>query len=98
MDETESGEDIQGEVPDGIGPEIFRERLRRAAAQDPTDGAVVEFEHDTVFLADIASVEEDAETRQSRIRLRNGLVIGSLTGAAIVAALATIRYRRHHPR
>jgi MYXO-CTERM domain-containing protein len=26
--------------------------------------------------------------------LRNGAIVGGLTGAAIVAALATIRYRR----
>ena len=49
-----------------------------------------------VILADIDSVEAEADGHQSRIRLRNGLIIGGITGAAIVAALATIRYRRRH--
>jgi hypothetical protein len=49
-----------------------------------------------VFLDDIDSVEAEDEGRRSRVRLRNGLIIGGLTGAAIVAALATVRYRRRH--
>ncbi len=34
------------------------------------------------------------KAHKSRVRLRNGAIIGGLTGAAIVAALATVRYRR----
>ena len=97
MDELD-GDDIQGEAPDGVGPEVFREHLRRAAEQDPLDGAVVQFDDEEVLVADIESVEAEADTggQRSRVRLRNGLVIGGLTGAAILAALATIRYRRRH--
>jgi len=96
MDESDS-EHAQGDVPDGVGPEVFRERLRQVAGQDPADGAHITLEEEVVFLADIERVEAESEGHHSRVHLRNGLIIGGVTGAAIVAALATIRYRRRHP-
>ena len=83
-----------GEIPAGVGPEVFREQLQRAAAQDPADGAVVVLDGEEVFLADIESVEAEDDGRRSRVRLRNGLIIGGVTGAAIVGALAAVRYHR----
>jgi hypothetical protein len=83
-----------GEVPAGVGPEVFRERLERAATQDPEDGAVVVLEGEELFLADIESVEAEDDGGRSRVRLRNGLIIGGVTGAAIVGALAAVRYHR----
>jgi hypothetical protein len=85
-----------GDSPTGFGPEIFRERLQRLASEDPESGAEITLQDQKLFLADIESVEAEPDGRQSRVRLRNGLIIGGITGAAIVAALATIRYRRHH--
>lgn len=93
MDETE-GEEAQGEVPDGVGPEVFREQLRHAARQDPEHGAHVTLHDEGVYLADIESVEAEEGGHRSRITLRNGAIIAGVTGAAIVAALATIRFRR----
>jgi hypothetical protein len=49
-----------------------------------------------LYLEDIQAVEQETGSGRSRIRLRNGVIIGGLTGAAIVAALATVRYRRRH--
>jgi hypothetical protein len=83
-----------GESPEGVGPEIFREQLRTAAKQDPTHGANIRLNENTVFLEDIEAVEAEPDERRSQVRLRNGLIIGGLSGAAIVAALATLRYRR----
>ena len=97
MDETEAedvAEDVQGEIPDGVGPEVFRERLRQAAQQDPEHGAHVTLHDEGLYLADIESVEADEDGHRSRITLRNGAIIAGVTGAAIVAALATIRFRR----
>lgn len=97
MDENEGAdvtEDVQGEIPDGVGPEVFRERLRQAAQQDPEHGAHVTLHDEGLYLADIESVEEDEDGHRSRITLRNGAIIAGVTGAAIVAALATIRFRR----
>ena len=96
MSDTNDTDDAHpaGEVPAGVGPEVFRERLQRAAAQDPADGAVVVLEGEELFLADIESVEAEDGGHRSRVRLRNGLIIGGVTGAAIVAALAAVRYHR----
>lgn len=97
MDDHEPTHDgPAGEVPEGVGPEVFRERLRQASQQDPDDGAHITLDDEVVFLEDIESVEAETESHKSRVRLRNGLIIGGVTGAAIVAALATVRYRRRH--
>jgi hypothetical protein len=95
MDDSEL-EETQGEVPEGVGPELFREHLRHVAGQHSEDGARVTLEEESLLLDDIEGVEVDPESGRSRVRLRNGVIIGSLTGAAIVAALATIRFRRRH--
>jgi hypothetical protein len=93
VDEKET-DPIHGDVPEGLGPEVFREQLRQAAQQDPEHGAHITLEKETVFLEDVQAVEAEHEGHKSRVRLRNGAIVGGLTGAAIVAALATIRYRR----
>jgi hypothetical protein len=93
VDEKDS-EPVHGDVPEGLGPELFRERLREAARQDPTHGAHIRLQNETLFLEDVESVEAEPEPHTSRVRLRNGAIIGGVTSAAIVAALATIRYRR----
>jgi hypothetical protein len=94
VDESQDTEYSQGEVPHGVGPEMFRERLRDAAAQDPDHGAHVTLDDQGLYLADIESVETDDDGQSTRVRLRNGVIIAGVTGAAIVAALATIRFRR----
>ena len=95
MDDPES-ELTQGEVPAGLGPEIFRDHLQEVAGRDPANGAEITLQEQQVSLADIESVEAESDGHGSRVHLRNGLIIGGITGAAIVAALATIRYRRRH--
>ena len=87
-------ETLAGEIPEGVGPEIFREHLTKAAKQDPAHGVNIRLNDNTVFLEDIESVEAEPDEHRSRVRLRNGIIIGGLTGAAIAAALATLRYRR----
>jgi hypothetical protein len=83
-----------GEIPAGVGPEVFRERLEHASRRDPDDGAVVVLQGEELFLADIESVEAEDDGGRSRVRLRNGLIIGGVTGAAIVGALAAVRFHR----
>jgi hypothetical protein len=94
----EAGDGAHGEIPDGVGPELFRERLRQVAGLDPEDGAHVTLGEQSFYLADIESVEADQgggdDEARSRITLRNGAIIAGVTGAAIVAALATIRFRK----
>jgi hypothetical protein len=93
-DEDKELDRVHGDVPEGLGPEVFREQLRQASKQDPAHGAHITLEKETVFLEDVQSVEAEPEPHKSRVRLRIGAIIGGLTGAAIVAALATVRYRR----
>jgi hypothetical protein len=85
---------VPGEIPEGVGPEVFRERLEQARRHGAEHGGHITLQDQSVFLDDIDTVEAEDEGRRSRVRLRNGLIIGGLTGAAIVAALATVRYRR----
>jgi hypothetical protein len=95
VDETKA-EHLQGEVPEGLGPEVFREQLRAAAGRDAADGAHITLGEQSVFLEDVHTVEAEPGGHRSRVHLHNGVIIGGLTGAAIVAALAGIRFRRHH--
>lgn len=88
-------DDPHGDVPAGVGPDVFRRHLEQAAAGHDDHGGHITLDQERVFLEDIEAVEADSEPGRSRVRLRNGVIIGGLTGAAIVAALATIRYRRH---
>jgi hypothetical protein len=92
MNESEP-EETQGDVPEGLGPEVFREHLERAAKGHDGSSAHITLEETGVWLEDIESVEAEPEGGRSRVRLRNGVIIAGLTGAAIVAALATVRYR-----
>jgi hypothetical protein len=96
--DSEHAERVRGDVPEGVGPEVFRERLDQARRHGAEHGGHITLDDQSVYLDDIDSVEaeeeEEGEGHHSRVRLRNGLIIGGLTGAAIVAALATVRYRR----
>ena len=95
MDDSEI-EQSGGEIPEGVGPEIFREHLEQESRRHADDGAHITLEEEELYLEDIQGVEQESWTGRSRVRLRNGVIIGGLTGAAIVAALATVRYRRRH--
>ena len=94
MADADDAEHVGGEIPEGVGPEVFRERLEQARRDGAEHGGHITLQDQSVFLDDIDSVEAEGEGHRSRVRLRNGLIIGGLTGAAIVAALATVRYRR----
>ncbi len=97
MEEHER-EQVYGDIPEGVGPEVFREQLRQAARTESEHGAAVRFGDESFRLEDVESVEAEPGGHRSRVRLRNGAIIGGLSGAAIAAALATIRYRRQHHR
>ena len=96
MDDSEHSEQVRGDVPEGVGPQVFRDRLDQARRHGAEHGGHITLQDQSVFLDDIDSIEAESEGHRSRVRLRNGLIIGGLTGAAIVAALATVRYRRRH--
>ena len=60
-----------GEVPEGVGPEIFRERLEQVSRQHADDGAHITVESKDLYLEDIQGVEQEPGGGRSRIRLRN---------------------------
>jgi hypothetical protein len=91
-------ERTHGDVPDGVGPELFREHLQQVTRDHAGTGAQIKLQEETLFLEDIQAVDDERVGGRSQVRLRNGLIIGGLTGAAIVAALATVRFRRRHQR
>jgi hypothetical protein len=93
-DDDHDSENVSGDVPEGVGPEIFRERLDRLRQEGAEHGAQIRLQDEHVYVEDIESIETEPGGGHSRVRLRNGLIIGGLTGAAIVAAIATVRYRR----
>lgn len=93
MDESEL-DGLQGDIPEGVGPEVFREHLEEITRRHAGHGAHITLDEEDLFLDDIQGVEQESDGRRSRVRLRNGVIIGGLTGAAIVAALATVRFRR----
>ncbi len=95
IDDPDS-EPVHGDEPPGVGASVFRERLKQVAKRDAVHGGHITLEDQDVYLEDIESVEAESEGQRSRVRLRNGIIIGGLTGAAIVAGLATLRYRRRH--
>jgi len=94
MEDPDDADHMEGDVPEGVGPAVFRDRLDQARQTGAEHGAHITLRDEQVFLEDIESVEAEGEGSHSRVRLRNGLIIGGLTGAAIVAALTTVRYRR----
>ena len=93
MDDSEH-EHTHGDVPEGVGPGLFREHLEQVTRRHADNGAHITLEKESLFLEDIQGVDDEVEGGQSRVRLKNGVIIGGLTGAAIVAALATVRFRR----
>lgn len=95
MDDSEL-ERMEGDVPEGVGPEVFREHLEQVTRQHANNDAHITLEEERLYLADIQGVEQESEGGRSRVHLHNGVIIGGLTGAAIVATLATVRFRRRH--
>jgi hypothetical protein len=56
-------------------------------------GAHIKLQEQNLYLEDIHAVDDERASGRAQVRLRNGLIIGGLTGAAIVGALATMRFR-----
>ena len=95
MDDFEL-EHVEGDVPEGVGPEVFREHLARVARHHADHDAHITLDEGRLYLDDIEGVEQEADRARARIRLRHGVIIGGRTAAAIVAAMATVRFRRRH--
>ena len=89
-----------GEVPAGVGGELYAKRLEGLSRQEAFGEGVLsitdtEGGEQEIPLGEVAGTEHDHETDRTKIRLRNGAIV-VVSGAVIAAAVATIRYRRKH--
>jgi len=89
MDDSEI-EQSGGEIPEGVGPEIFREHLEQESRRHADDGAHITLEEENLYLEDIQGVEPESGTGRSRVRLRNGVIIGGLEVTFFAANLTKI--------
>ena len=89
-----------GEVPAGLGADLYTKRLSDLSKDEEFGEAVLSFRDDDgdeqeISLDDVAGTEHDEGSNKTKIRLRNGVIVVA-TGAVVAAAIATVRYRRKH--
>ena len=104
MPGTSSSDDFDdaqlGEVPDGVGADLYAKRLENLRTDEAFDEAVLSFpdadggEHE-IPLDQVESAEHDHHTNRTKIVLRSGAIV-VVTGAVIAGAVAALRYRRKH--
>ena len=89
-----------GEVPDGLGADLYARRLDHLSREEAFDDAVLSFPdadggEREIPLDEVESAEHDEHTNHTKIVLRNGAIV-VVTGAVIAGAVAALRYRRKH--
>lgn len=90
-----------GEVPEGVGDDLYPAHLE-SLSRDPAFGDAVLSFRDTsgtdrqIPIDEVESIERpDEGSTGAKIWLRNGAIVLA-TGAVIAGAIATVRYRRKH--
>jgi hypothetical protein len=102
-DDDDDFDDAQlGEVPQGLGADLYPKHLEHISRQEAFGEGVLSFRdaegaEREIPLDEVAGTEETGEgsTKKTKIVLRNGAIVVA-TGAVIAAAIATVRYRRKH--
>ena len=100
LDEQADPHETQwGEVPEGLGADLYTRRLEQLRDEDAFGDAVLSFRdvdgHEReVAIEDVESTEAEGSSR-TKIVLRNGAIVVA-TGAVIAGAIAAVRYRRRH--
>jgi len=89
-----------GEVPAGVGADLYAERLENLSKEEVFGEAVLSFPdadgvEQEINLDDVAATEHDHSSNRTKIVLRSGAAV-VVTGAVIAGAVAAIRYRRKH--
>ena len=89
-----------GEVPAGLGSDLYAKRLENLSRDEAFDDGVLSFAdadgvEQEIKLEDVETAEHDHHSNRSKIVLRSGAAV-VVTGAVIAGAVAAIRYRRKH--
>lgn len=89
-----------GEVPDGLGADLYAQRLERLSKEEAFGEGVLSFSdaegvEQDIRLDDVAGTEHDHGSNRTKILLRSGAAV-VVTGAVIAGAVAALRYRRKH--
>ena len=93
--------DPVGEVPEGLGSDLYTNRLGDLSRDPAFQDAVLHFPDDAgtrreVLLDEVESVEHSSDgSDRAKIWLRNGAIVVA-SGAVIAGAIAALRYRRRH--
>jgi hypothetical protein len=88
-----------GDVPEGVGGELYARHLEHLSRHEAYRDAVLSFPDaaggkQRVALDQVADIEDPSEgSSRWKIRLRNGAIVLA-SGAVIAAAIAALRYRR----
>ena len=90
-----------GEVPEGVGADLYPKHLEYLRGQEAFHDAVLSFRDEAgarqeVELEQVSTTEQPEQgSSRAKIRLRNGVIVLA-TGAVIAGAIAAVRYRRRH--
>jgi hypothetical protein len=99
--DDDPGDDQLGDVPDGVGAELYPTHLEYLSRHPAFQEGVLSFPdpaggHQDIALDQVTDAEEPGEGgSRAKIRLRNGAIVLA-SGAVIAGAIATVRYRRKH--
>jgi hypothetical protein len=94
-------EEQLGDVPDGVGAELYPTHLEYLSRHPAFHEGVLSFPdpgggHQDIAFDQVTDTEEPVEgSSRAKIRLRNGAIVLA-SGAVIAAAIAAVRYRRKH--
>jgi len=100
FDERDFDDAHLGEVPAGVGADLYAKRLESLSRQEAFGEGVISIPdvdggEQEIPLDEVEGTEHDHESNRTKIRLRNGAIV-VVSGAVIAAGVAAIRYRRKH--
>ena len=100
-DRDNSDDQVLGEVPEGLGSDLYSKHLEDLKREPAFGEAVLSFPdeaggHQEIALGDVESTADaDDGSNRTKILLRNGAIVLA-SGAVIAGAVAAVRYRRRH--
>jgi len=99
--DRDSDEQVLGEVPEGLGADLYSKHLEDLKREPAFGEAVLSFPdeaggHHEIAIGDVAGTAgADDGSNHTKILLRNGAIVVA-SGAVIAGAIAAVRYRRKH--